>query len=389
MILSWQMITWIKRIGMKGSIKIAQIRGIKVFMHWTFILPLGWLLFANLLYATEATQLAWTVIFILAFLGCVLLHEAAHALVAAQYGIYARNLVLLPVGGIASIEKFPGNPIQELMISVAGPVINLLLALLLWVPIRDHDSLSTLPGIFEVAPWRVFLYLLSLTNLGLALFNLIPAFPLDGGRILRAVLAFRLNYLRATTVATIASKVVAILLIAGGIILVNPIPALIGIFIILSAGTEGYYLRLRSLVDGIKLRDVLMFDFTSLQADTKVEDVAGILASNHSKYFILMEGTIPIGSVNRLEIIKAIAEMKYTTSLKDLTREPPDPLDGSKDVQDVLEKLARDEEHVYPVMDQGSFAGIVTLDHIIEYLLLNKTKTNDFGRVKSLLGLMH
>lgn len=389
MILTSQRISWDKNCGMKGSFKIAQIRGVNVFIHWTFLLLAGWLLLAYLRYGAGPAQVAWVVLFILAVSVCILFHEAGHAIVASRFGIRARNIVILPVGGIASIEKFPDNPFQELMISLAGPVVNLVIALLVWAPGTPHESFRTLPGNLDITPWQAFFYSLRVANLGLALFNLIPAFPLDGGRVLRAILAFRLNYVRATTVATIIGKVTAIILIAGGILLLNPIPAITGIFIVFSADTEEYYLRLRSLVAGIKLHEVLMYDFTSLQAEMTVEEASGILASNHNKYFILMEGTLPIGSVNRLEIIKAIAEMRYAMSLRDLIKEPLECLDGSENVQDVLEKLARDEEHIYPVLDQGRFAGIVTLDHIIEYLLLHRADSKDFSRLKSLVGLMH
>jgi Zn-dependent protease len=375
---------------MKGSFKLGQIRGVNVFLHWTFLLLAGWLLLAYLRYGAEPGQLAWTIMFILAFCVCVLLHEAGHAITAARFGIHARNIVLLPIGGIASIEKFPANPFQELMISLAGPVANLLIALLLWLPVSPHTSFWKVPGdLVTTLPWQASLYLLRIANIGLALFNLIPAFPMDGGRILRALLAFRLNYVRATTVAAATSKVVAIMLIAGGILMLNAAMAIIGIFIVLSADSEEYYLRLRSLVQGLKLNDVLIYDFTSLQAGMTVQQVSGTLANNHSKYFILMADTVPIGSVNRLEIVKALAEMRYSQPLRELLKEEIESLDGSQDVQNVLEKLARDEERIYPVTEHGRFAGIVSLDHIIEYLLLHRSDSKDFDRLKSLVGLMH
>jgi Zn-dependent protease len=374
---------------MKASFKLSRIGGINVFIHWTFLLLAGWLLLAWLRYGAGPGQLAWTALFILAFCACVLLHEAGHALAASRFGIHARNIVLLPIGGVASIEKFPANPFQELIISLAGPVVNLIIALLLWAPATPHMTFRAAPVYSDITPWQAFFYMLRMANLWLALFNLIPAFPMDGGRILRALLAFRLNYVRATTVAAITSKVISILMIAAGILMLNPIPAIIGIFIVFSASSEEYYLRLRSLVQGIKLHEVLMYDFTSLQADMTVQQAAGTLDNNHSKYFILMDGVAPIGSVNRLEIIKAIAEMKYTELLRDLLNEELESLDGSQEVQEVLEKLARDEERIFPVMDQGRFAGIVNLDHIIEYLLLHRADSKDFNRLKSLVGLMH
>jgi Zn-dependent protease len=372
---------------MRGSFKILRAGGINVFIHWTFLLLAGWLVLVNIRSGSGIPQVIWSIIFILAALSCVLLHEAGHAIAAAWFGINARNIVLLPIGGIASIEKFPGNPRQELAISLAGPLVNLAIALLLWLMVSPHVSFWAEPD--DIVPGGGFLYLLRMANLGLAFFNLIPAFPMDGGRILRALLAFKLNYVRATTVAAVIGKVVAALFIAAGILLMNPVAAIIGIFIILSADAEEYYLRLRSLVQGVKLGEALMYDFTSLQAEMTVQEAANILVNNHSKYFVLMDGAVPVGSINRLEIVKAIAEMRYHQPLKSLVKEDLDTLDGSEEVQEVLEKLAKDEGRIYPVMDQGKFAGIASFDHIIEYLLLHKAGSKDFVRLKSMAGLMH
>jgi CBS-domain-containing membrane protein len=233
------------------------------------------------------------------------------------------------------------------------------------------------------------LYILRLGNVGLAAFNLIPAFPMDGGRILRALIGFKLNYVRATAITAVTGKIIAVAFICLGIVMLSPLLGIIGVFIILSAGTEEHYLRLRSLVKGVKLREVLMYDFTNLQADMTIHQAAGVLINNHSKHFILMDGDLPAGSINRLEIIKAIAEMKYNDPVKSLVKTELECLDGAQEVGMVLEKLAKDEERVFPVMDHGKFAGIVNLDHVIEYLLLHNAGSTDFSRLKSLVGLMH
>ena len=374
---------------MKGSLKIIDIRGINIFIHWTFLLLVGWLIFAGLRYGNDIRQLAWSILFILAAFATVALHEAGHAVMARVFGIKAKNIVLLPIGGTASIEKFPDNPAQELAISMAGPLTNVIIALLLWWFTPPHASFWALPADMGEMPGRGFLYILRLGNVGLAAFNLIPAFPMDGGRILRALIGFKLNYVRATAITAVTGKIIAVLFIGLGIVLASPFPVVIGVFIVLSAGTEEHYLRLRSLVKGVKLREVLMYDFANLQANMTVHQAAGVLINNHSKHFILMDGDLPAGSINRLEIIKAIAEMKYNDPVKILVKEELECLDGAQEVATVLEKLAKDEERVFPVMDHGKFAGIVNLDHVIEYLLLHNGGSTDFSRLKSLVGLMH
>ncbi|MDO6429496.1 site-2 protease family protein [Flavitalea sp. BT771] len=373
---------------MKGSIKIIDIRGIHIFIHWTFLFLMGWLIIAGFRYGNDIRQLAWSILFILAAIASVTVHEAAHAIVARLFGIKAKNIVLLPIGGTADIEKFPDNPAQELAISIAGPVVNVVVALLLWWGTAPHQSFWTMPQEMGDVPGKGFLYILRIGNIGLAGFNLIPAFPMDGGRILRALLGFRYNYVRATYIATIVGKIIAVAFIGLGVISFSAPLAIIGLFILSSASTEEYYLRLRSLAKGVTLSEAVMYDFTSLQADMSIHEAAAILSTNHSKYFILMDKDLPAGAVNRLEIVKAIAEMKYNNTMRTLVREELECLDGELQVDAVLEKLARDDERVFPVMNEGKFAGIVTFTHIIEYLLLHKAGSQEFGRLRSLVGLM-
>ena len=369
---------------MRGAYKILTIRGISLHIHWTFLLLIGWVLLVNAYTGNNIEQLTWSLLFLTAVFICITLHESGHALMAARYGIKAKEIILLPIGGIASIEKFPDDPGQELAISIAGPLVNIFIAGLIWL-VLPNMSLAEYGTHTSIMHGHDFLYNLFVVNVVLAVFNLIPAFPMDGGRILRALLGFKMNYIQATTIAATTGKIIAIVLIIAGIVFINPLLPAIGIFIIFSAGAEENYLRLKSLVSGIKLNEVLMYDYNSLQANMTVQEAANILNSNHSKYFILMDGINPIGTVNRMEIVKALAEMNYN----ELDKEKLELLDGDKEVDTVLEKLARNDERVYPVMDNSHFIGVVSLNHIIEYLLLNKVNTKQYGRIRSLAGLLH
>lgn len=375
---------------MRGAYKILDIRGISLHVHWTFLLLIGWVLLVNGNNGNNVEQITWSMLFLIAVFVCITLHELGHALVAGRFGIEAKNIVLLPIGGIASIEKFPDNPKQELAISMAGPVVNIAIASLLWLVMIPHTSLmeGPPPGA-SIMHGHDFLYNLRIVNIALAVFNLIPAFPMDGGRILRALLGFKLNYIRATRIAANVGRIIAILFIAAGIVLVNPFLPAIGIFIIFSAGAEEYYLRLKSLVKGIKLNEVLMYDYNSLRANMTVQEAANILNSNHSKYFILMDGIEPVGTINRMEIVKAIADMQYNEPVKKLATEELEYLNGNQEIDSALEKLARNDERIFPVMDNSHFIGVVNLNHIIEYLLLNRVNTKEYPRIRSLVGLLH
>lgn len=374
---------------MKGTLRIPGVRGIRISIHWTFLLLIAWIVLLNVQEGTNLLRLTWSILFILAVFACVTLHELGHATVAERYGIRARDIVLLPIGGTASIEKFPDVPRQELAISIAGPAVNIVIALILWLLQDPGGSFWAQPKWITPFSLGTFVYDLRIVNVGLAAFNLIPAFPMDGGRILRALLGFRLNYVRATTIAATIGKIIASLFVAFGILAYNPILALIGLFIFLSADTEEHYLRLRALVKDIRLDEVVMHDYDSFQADTTVRDAASILMTNHSKYFILMDEAEPIGSIPRLEIVKAMAEKRYEDKLRDLVCEKIKTLDGSKTADTVLEELAKNDEQLYPVMEDGHFEGVVSLNRIVEYLLLHKAGDQEYNRLRSLAGLLH
>lgn len=357
---------------MKGAFKIATIKGIGLYVHWTFLLIVGWIMVAGAAHGNSFGQLLWSLLFLLSVFACITLHELGHALVAARFGIMAKDITLLPIGGMANIEKFPESPAQELAISVAGPVVSLVIAFLLWLVFRTYPSELMVVGGGGITQVPSFLYNLSLVNVVLAVFNLIPAFPMDGGRILRALLSFKLDHLRATNIAATAGKVIAVLFIVAGILIFNPFLPVIGVFIIFSASVEAYYLRLRTLVKGLKLNDVLIHNYNSLVDATTVQQAVKVLETDQSKYFILTDNGSPAGTINRIEIVKAAAEGHESILLRNLPKEPPEYLDGSQEVADVLEKLARNSHHIFPVMENGKLSGVVTLNHIIEHQLMNK-----------------
>ncbi len=187
----------------KNAWNLGTISGIKIRLHWTFVLLPLFIYFSSLMDGRGMTAAIASVVFVLAIFGCVLLHELGHAFAARQFGIGTRDIILLPIGGVASLENMPRNPFQELWIAVAGPLVNVVIATALWIGLQF--SLLPLP-----AAMASFLTSLALVNVALVVFNMIPAFPMDGGRVFRSLLAMFLSYVRATKIAASVGMLCAI-----------------------------------------------------------------------------------------------------------------------------------------------------------------------------------
>ena len=220
-------------VSMRWSIKIARIAGIDVYMHLTFLILLGWIAISYYLPNHSIDAAIQGVLFILAVFTTIVLHELGHALTARRYGIQTRDITLLPIGGVARLARMPDDPKQELLVAIAGPMVNVVIAILLWIGIvltRGFTPLEQLvkeqPGVAGTFAERLFL-----VNVFLVVFNAIPAFPMDGGRVLRAILAMTMDYVRATHIAAIIGQGIAFLFAIVGLFAPNLILMFIALFV--------------------------------------------------------------------------------------------------------------------------------------------------------------
>lgn len=352
---------------MRGSLKILTVRGVGLYIHWTIIFVIGYILAGNPTFSGNANSILWSLLFVVAVFACITLHEFAHVIVASAFGVNTRNIVLLPIGGVANIERIPEIPKEEIAISIAGPVASLAIAGLFRLFTPGSFVPPLVPGELDMYSPPGLMYSLMIVNLGLALFNLIPAFPMDGGRVFRAVLALWMPYLKTTKIAAFISKFIAALLLLLGIIAFNPFLALIGIFVFFSANMEVYFLEVQRLIKDIHLRDVLIYNHESLAADITAAEAARQIERTVTKIFIVMEDHKPLGTLSRKEIVRAIAEDRSGELLKNLGIQKIPHFEGSMVAGEVLDKLIGAPEKLAAVFENGIYSGLVSLTHIIEH----------------------
>ena len=273
-------------------------------IHLTFLLLLGF--YAWIYYHDGGLQAADGVAFTLLIFLCVLLHEFGHAFAAKGFGIRTPDITLLPIGGVARLERMPANPWQELVIAIAGPLVNVFIALAIFLVIGGALPLDEF-GLINSASGTLLAKLLVI-NVFLVVFNLIPAFPMDGGRVLRALLATQMRYAAATRVAARVGQVIAVL---SGIASMtpwvdNPILPFIAVFVFLGAQQELTYVRFREAAQSLQVGQAMITRFQALPISLKVGEIAGVLAESAQNVFPFVDEQFHLyGIASRDQLQKA------------------------------------------------------------------------------------
>ena len=353
---------------MRWSWKVGALAGTDIRIHATFLLLLGWLLMNDWMAGHSIDAVIDGMVLIAALFSCVLLHEFGHVFAASRFGIRTYDVTLFPIGGLARLERIPEEPKKEFWIAIAGPAVNMAIVAILsvwlfatndWEPIRRLSI-----GSGSLLERMLF------ANLTLALFNLIPAFPLDGGRIFRAILAAHTNYSKATTVAATIGRCVAVALMVWGIF-ANPMLLLIGLFVWIGAGQEAYAARFRAALSGVRVRAAMATDFQRLQGrDTLAEAVRLILAGSRHDLPVVEHGRV-IGILTRSQLLIGLAENGHDFPVaKAMDREfmTAHPSDMLNDISTELQKRAC---HTVPVVSNGRLEGLLTMENIGEYFLID------------------
>jgi Zn-dependent protease len=267
---------------MKWSLKIGRFAGIDVYMHVTFLLLVSWVAFLYWRQGQSVLSAVVGVTFILTVFLCVVLHEFGHALTARRYGIKTRDIILLPIGGVARLESLPTQPLQELWVALAGPAVNIVIAAGLYVWLAITASLEPLQTMtLTTGP---FLERIMAVNIFLVAFNMIPAFPMDGGRVLRAVLATRTEYSRATQIAASIGQGIAILFGFIGLFY-NPLLLFIAFFVWIGAAQEASLAQMQSAIGGIPVKQAMLTDFKTLNSNDTLERAVELTLAGSQKDF--------------------------------------------------------------------------------------------------------
>jgi Zn-dependent protease/predicted transcriptional regulator len=353
---------------MTWSAKLARVAGIDVYIHATFVMLVGWI---ALVYWSESHSLAAVINgvgYILALFACVVLHEFGHALTAARYGFRTRDITLLPIGGVARLERMPDVPIQELWVALAGPAVNVVIAaaLFLWLRASGNWESAEPVGITSGG----FVERIMFANVMLAAFNLLPAFPMDGGRVLRALLATRMEYTRATERAAVIGQGMAILLGFIGL-LGNPVLIFIALFVWFGAGQEAGMAQMKLALGGIPVRHAMLTDFRALTpANTLGEAVDLLLTSSQQDFPVIDNGQLA-GILTRQDLLSALSRAGREAAVRDHMSTDCPTAAPSEMIETVLVRLQGHGCRTMPVVERGVVIGLVTMDNVGEFLMIH------------------
>ncbi|KAB2960949.1 MAG: site-2 protease family protein [Thermoanaerobaculia bacterium] len=353
------------------SIRVGALAGIPIRIHLTFFLLLLW--FGNVS-RDQGQGFIGGVLFMLLLFGCVVLHELGHALAARRYGVATHEIVLYPFGGVARIDRMPSGR-AELVIALAGPAVNLVLAgllttvILLWrsqAPESAKDIIGGAPIVWQLL-WA---------NLTLFAFNLIPAFPMDGGRVLRATLSIFLGEARATNIAAGVGQAIALAFAVLAFLPppIKPVLLLIAFFVFVGAGQEAAFQRSRSAVRGLAARDAMITRFETLAPqDPLSRAVEHLLASNQQDFPVVDSWGRVVGVLHRSALLAALAaDGKESAVLEVMDREPA-IVPPDQPLERVLRQLQAQPMQPVLVVGDAGLEGVITVDNLAELLEIART----------------
>lgn len=351
---------------MRWSWKIGRIAGINLYIHATFWLLILFILFLYWRQGHDAVTALWGAIFVMVIFGCIVLHELGHALVARRYGIKTRDITLLPIGGLARLERMPEEPRHEFWVAVAGLIVNFIIAGAIFVVLEVLGiPVNTR---FQWVGGN-FLTKLMWVNVWLALFNLIPAFPMDGGRVLRALLATRMEYTQATQVAARIGQVIAFFFGLVGLF-TDPFLLFIALFVWMGAEQEAAMSQMKTSLGSIPVQRVMLTDFRTLNPDDPLSRAIEYMLAGWQHDFPVVFGERVLGILAREDLMRTLAEKGSSGLVRDAMRREFQTADSHEMLEHALATLRASNARSLPVLHDGNLVGMLTMDNVGEFVMI-------------------
>ncbi len=355
---------------MSWSLNIGRIAGTAIRVHITFLLFLGWIFVAS--WVTGGPETAWQALaFLVLLFACVVAHEFGHIFTARAFGVSTPDVVLLPIGGVARLERIPEEPWEEFLVAIAGPLVNVAIAGALILIAGARVNMAALYAV--ESPYASMIDRLAAVNLFLAVFNMIPAFPMDGGRVLRALLAARMGYVRATEVAAFVGQGVAFALGFIGLFS-NPMLIFIAIFVYLAASSEAHLVAIRAMSRGVPVSAAMMTQFATLTPEAHVEEaVQTLLRTSQTEFPVVDAAGKPVGLLGRNDLIRSLKQLGPDARVADAMTTTVPTIGQRRCLDEAFRMLQEKSAPAVAVVDgAGRLVGLVTPETIGEMLMLHE-----------------
>jgi stage IV sporulation protein FB len=355
---------------MKWSYTIGHIAGTAIKVHVTFLVLLAYLAFGGF----EAGGLEGAIgaaVMLLALFACVLLHEFGHILMARRFGVRTPDVILLPIGGVARLERIPSEPRQELLIAIAGPLVTLAIAVLLFLSLAAAGTPPRLGGLEQGEGLLDFLFR---ANVWLLAFNMIPAFPMDGGRVLRALLASRLGLVRGTRLAANLGQAFATVGGLYGLMSGQPLLALVAFFVFLGAGAEASAVETRAAGQGLSVAQMMVTQFRTIPVYATLGQAVELLLSTEQREFPVVDNLGRTeGILTRDNLIRGLSQRGPGSTVAEAMTAGAPVVAPTLAFEDALDRLRSSGLPAIPVVDGGGqLVGLLTMDNITDLLLVRR-----------------
>ena len=361
---------------MKGTINIMQYAGIPVRVHWSFGLIFLWVFYLGKSWNMDWEGMLWITSLIIFLFICVILHEFGHALTAKYFGVETKDIILSPVGGVARLESLPKKPIQELYIALAGPLVNIGIAIFLslFIFTPSNWTFATLVKLGpEVNPSLIFIPSLIVLNLGLAVFNLIPAFPLDGGRVFRALLAIKMGKLKATNIATNLAQFFGLILFIWAVFTGSFFTIFISIFLFFAARQEKHYVYIQDVLTRYQVKDIYRANFKKIFAQDHMQVPITTLQKGVEKSFLVFDlDEKIIGVLHEDFILEALKEKAFDSFALDYLSLKFEYIHKEDSLKDILEKIETKGYSILPILAEEQLVGVLDRNSLYSFIRMQE-----------------